>query len=81
MLMFVWGLKLEKILKTDGSPSMYLVSSVLFVVPATNRAPVPEKKRDLLFRSTGYYNKISHINVVKKPKNINALPSPQKNNQ
>lgn len=36
--MFVWGLKLEKILKIDGAPEMYLVSSVrraVRVIPGT----------------------------------------------
>jgi len=32
MLMFVCGLKLEKILKMDGAPEVYLVSSVRRVV-------------------------------------------------
>ena len=43
--MFVWGLKLEKILKIDGAPSVHLVSSVLFAaLSVLNRAPVPEKQ-------------------------------------
>lgn len=45
MLMFVWGLKLEKILKIDGAPSVHLVSSVLFAARSVlNRAPVPQKQ-------------------------------------
>lgn len=80
MLMFVWGLKLEKILKADGSPSMYLVFSVLFVVPATNRAPVPEKKEIYYLDPLDSKINISY-QCSKTPKNINTVPSLQKKNQ
>lgn len=61
---------------------MYLVFSVLLVVPATNRAPVPEKKEIYYLDPLDRKIKISHINVVKKkPQNINTVPSLQKKNQ
>lgn len=48
MLMFVWVLKLEKILKIDGAPEEYSVSSVRRVVritPGTCLKEEEEKKR------------------------------------